>query len=115
MAVERSIEALSPEVILMCQCSVDRSLENLVSRMTRSMGEAGDTFSVRINSKECKVVSAFHPSAFAKDSEEGKPLSRGNILKAALLEFCFLHAMNVLDGNGIVGNGIHRLRDLALG
>lgn len=64
--------------------------------MDQSMGEAGDTFSVRIKNEECTVVSAFHPTAFAKDSEAGKPLSRGNILKAALLKFCFLRAMNVL-------------------
>lgn len=115
MAVEKSIKALSPDVILMCQCSVDRSLENLVSRMTQSMGKAGDMFGVRIKTKECTVVSAFHPSAFAKDSEEGKPLSKTNILKAALLEFCFLRAMNVLDGNDIIGDGVHRLRTLALG
>jgi hypothetical protein len=99
----------------MCQCSVDRSLDNLVSHMTRSIREAGNTFSVRFKSEKCTVVSAFHPSAFAKDAEEGKPLSRGDILKAALLEFCFLRAMNVLDGNDIIGNGAHRLRALALG
>lgn len=78
------------------------------------MGEAGNTFSVRFKSKDCTVVIAFYPSAFAKDAEEGKPLGRGNILKAALFEFCFLRAMNALDGNVIIGNGVHGLRALAL-
>jgi hypothetical protein len=84
-----------------------------VSRMTRSIGEAGDTFSVRIKSKECTVVSAFHPSVFAKDAEDGRSLGKDNVLKAALLEFCFLRVMNVLDGDGIVGDGLPRLRALA--
>lgn len=112
--MEKSIEALSPDVILMCQCSIDRSLEYLVSRMTRSMREAGNTFNIKIKSKECTVVSAFHPSAFAKDSKDGKSLGKDNVLKAALLEFCFLRAMNILGGNGIIGDGLHRLRALAL-
>lgn len=76
MAVEKPIKALSPDVLLMYQCSVDRSLDNLVSHMTRSMGKAGNMFGVRIKSKECTVVSAFHPSAFVKDSEEGNRLVR---------------------------------------
>lgn len=78
------------------------------------MSQAGLVHTLKIN-KDCYVVNAFHPSVFAKGLDAGRLQDREAVLKAALLEFCFLRAVNIAMGVAIVGAGIEKLRNLALG
>jgi hypothetical protein len=112
--VERSIKALAPEVIIVCQCSIQRDLENLVSRLTKPMCEAESIWTLESAGKSYTVVSAFHPSAFAKSCREGRLPDRSAVRKAALLEFCFLRAVNKIHGVEIAGYGLQKLRATAL-
>ncbi|KAF2158752.1 hypothetical protein M409DRAFT_61410 [Zasmidium cellare ATCC 36951] len=113
-AVTRSIKELAPDVILVCQCNMDPGVATLIPHLTRPMSEAGKARLVKINGKDCSVVNAFHPSVFAKNITSGSLAGGKAVMKAALLEFCFLQAVNLALGTEIVGSGIEGLRRIAL-
>ncbi|KAI7676763.1 hypothetical protein KC318_g72 [Hortaea werneckii] len=104
-AVERSILDLAPSVILVCQCSIDPRAGTLIPHLTRPMQEAGLVRVFKINGQECSVINAFHPSVFAKGVDSGSLACREAVMKAALLEFCFLQAVNLATGTEVVGSG----------
>lgn len=69
----------------------------------------------KIRGKECSVITAFHPSVFAKGISDGRLEGPEAVKQAALLEFCFLQAVNITTGTKIIGPGVEELRGLALG
>lgn len=77
------------------------------------MKEAGSVHIYKINGKECFVVNAFHPSVFAKGVESGSLACREAVMRAALLEFCFLQAVNLATGIEVIGPGVEKLRSIA--
>ena len=83
------------------------------------MRYAGETSLFEIAGKRCTVVQAFHPSIILKSrsdsSERESSDRRRRVLKAALLEFCFLRALNAVRDTFIVGDGFRKLQGMALG
>lgn len=79
------------------------------------MKEAGLGHIFEINGKECSVINAFHPSVFAKGVESGGLACREAVMKAALLEFCFLQVVNLATGTEVVGPAVGELSRKALG
>jgi len=112
-AVKKSLKALSPDVILVCQCSVDKSVDTFLSRLTKHRNRAGDTTFMKFNGKNIHVVHAFHPSVLAKYRGEtvtdDDPKAE---LDKALLLFCFMLAINLTENIDIVGDGLEKLRAL---
>jgi hypothetical protein len=77
------------------------------------MHEAGSIWTLESAKKSFTVVSAFHPSTFAKNCHEGRLPDKSAVRKAALLEFCFLRAVNKIHGIEITGYGLQKLRAAA--
>ena len=92
---------------------------SLTSSLTKRMRFAGETSLFEIAGKPCTVVQAFHPSHILKSrnvSSEGVSSDRRRFVrKTALLDFCFLRAVNAVQDTLIVGDGLDKLRGLALG
>ena len=86
----------------------------MISRATKPMGEAGNRSKIDIGGKDRTIVSAFHPSTFAKDVEKGSLSNKAAVKQAALLEFCFLRAVNIAFGTDVSGSGLPKLRAMAL-
>lgn len=124
-AVSHCLEILKPDSIVVCQCSVLQGMDNIVSRITKPLSNAGESFSEVIGDKPTRIISAFHPSIFSKDDyqSQGRQVaqhqkadykilpSRGAVLQAQLLEFCFVHAVNAVCGYGVGGSGLQKLKD----
>ena len=74
---------------------------------------AGDTSLFEVAGKLCTVVHAFHPSNILKNGDD-KIKDRLPLHKTALLDLCFLRAVNAVQDTQIVGGGIDKLRNMAL-
>jgi hypothetical protein len=108
-AVKKSLKALSPDVILVCQCSVDKNVDNFLSHLTKHRSKAGDTTFMKFAGKHVHVVHAFHPSVLTKYRDADGP--KGELEKALLL-FCFMLAVNLTENIDVVGDGLEKLRAL---
>lgn len=95
-AVTKAITMLAPDIIVNCQRSVMRNLNNMISRLTKSLQDAGSMRDVENHDKTYKVFQAFHPSCFAKGIGEGKLSDKRAVRKAALLELSFRWAVNAI-------------------
>ena len=92
---------------------------NLLSSLTKRMRFAGETSLFETAGKRCTVVQAFHPSNILKNrnasSQTDLSDKRKRVHQAALLDLSFIRAINATQGTEIVGDGISKLRKMALG
>jgi hypothetical protein len=75
---------------------VMRNIDNMISRLTRSLQHAGSMGDFENRDKTYKVVQALHPGCFAKDTDEGKLSDVCEVGKAALLELSFCWAVHAI-------------------
>ena len=111
-AVKKSLKALNPDVILVCQCSVDKSVDAFLSHLTKHRSKAGDTTFMKFNKKNIHVVHAFHPSVLTKYRGQNVTDDPKVELDKALLLFCFMLAINLTENIDVVGDGLEKLRAL---
>jgi hypothetical protein len=111
-AVKKSLKALNPDVMLVCQCTVDKSAGTFFSHLTKHKSKAGDTTLMTLNGKKVHVVHAFHPSVLTKYRNGDVGDDTKTELNKALLLFCFMLAINLTEDIDVVGNGLEKLRAL---
>jgi hypothetical protein len=111
-AVKKSLKALSQDVIIVCQCSVDKNVDTFLSHLTKHRSKAGDTMFMKFSGKNVHVVHAFHPSVLTKYREPSVADDPKVELDTALLLFCFMLAVNLTEKIDVVGDGLEKLRAL---
>lgn len=111
-AVKKSLETLSPDVMLMCQCSIEKGIGNFFSHLTKHKSMAGDTTFMEFNGKKVHVVHAFHPSVLTKHGNQSGADDTETELDGIILLFCFMLAINLTENTDVVGDGLKKLRAL---
>lgn len=109
-AVRRSLESLSPDVMLMCQCSIGKGIGNFFSHPTKHKSMAGDTTLMELNGKKVRVVHAFHPSVLTKHGNQSGMDNTETELNEIILLFCFMLAINLMENTDVVVDGLKKLR-----
>jgi hypothetical protein len=108
--VKKSLEALSPDVMLICQCSIEKGIGNFFSHLTKRKSIAGDTTFMRFNGKKVHVVHAFHPSILTKYRSQTGADNTETGLNEVLLLFCFMLALNLTENTDVIRDGLKKLR-----
>lgn len=111
-AVKKSLEALSLDVMLTCQCSIEKGIGDFFSHLTKHKSMAGDTTFMEFNGKKVHVVHAFHPSVLTKYGNQSGADGTETELNEIILLFCFMLAVNLTEDTDVVGDGLKKLRAL---
>jgi hypothetical protein len=111
-AVKRSLKALRPDVILMCQRTIDQNIDSFLSHLTKPRSKAGNTTFMKFGRKHVYVVHAFHPSVLTKYRDRSVAGDLKAELDKVLFLFCFILAVNLTEKIDVVGNGLEKLRTL---
>jgi hypothetical protein len=111
-AVKKSLKASRPDVILMCQCTVDQTIDSFLPHLTKPRSKAGNTTFMKFGRKHVYVVHAFHPSVLTNYRGRSVADDLKAELDKALFLFCFILAVNLTEKIDVVENGLEKLRTL---